>query len=214
VEREAQQVIPALRRGRKLQKAGGGSFRPFATATAGPPSDDTRPHSSKYPKGSYLTPPRLVEDRRPCLEERPLTKAAEKLLAEYYKRLSFVGACEDGASVEWAGRHLLGVKKVRAYEIRTEIEECGGVWGWFHASVLQMMDDGRIGRGRGTKKSRVADAFFVALAGGEPGLTYLRAQCGCADKMELERIAEQQGGAQGEALDYLVHSHLLWGFEE
>ena len=62
---------------------------------------------------------------------------------------------------------ILGVRKARAYEIQREIAEHGGLDAWFCQKVLEGISAGRIGRGRETLPSQLADAFFIALAGGE-----------------------------------------------
>src|SRR5207302_1736061 len=134
--------------GRKLQKTGGGTYQPVIRRSSGLGS---KPASSKVPKESYLKSPALVRDSRPPVPQRRLTKQAEKLLAEYYRRVSFWEACHDAVPIEWAGQQLLGVKKVRAYEILREMQARGGPEGWFQAQALEGMRQGKIGRGRATK---------------------------------------------------------------
>jgi hypothetical protein len=208
------QTFPAKLPGRKLQKTGGGSYQRVTRARTCAPTTDTRPPSSKYPKGSYLSAPRIIEDTRSSVEQRPLTKAAEKLLADYYRRTAFNDAVREGAPVEWAGEHILRVKKVRAHEILNELVAHGGAWEWFIHSALQMMSEGKIGRGRETLKSRLATAFFTTLAGGERGLTYIRAQLGCKEKISLDQVRRHQHEDYAEVIDYLAYSQLLWRLDE
>lgn len=211
VKRPYRQVEIPTQRGRKLRKTGG-RLRPFWVAPrVGPPRCDTRPPVSRQPKGPYQSVPDSVVDSRPPVRQRPLTAAAEKLLELYFRFDAFVMAIEEHTPVEWAGERILGVRKARAYEIQREIAAHGGLDAWFCQKVLEGMSAGRIGRGRETRPSRLADAFFIALAGGQAEARSC-AQClagnGEADLQEADR--DDPDPAASEVRDYLVYSHGLW----
>jgi hypothetical protein len=130
------------------------------------------------------------------------------LLEEYLKRRIFWEATESRVPVEWAGNRLLGVKKVRAYEIIKELEECDGPCYWFRETVLQQMRKGKLPRGRETQKSKMADAFFLALAGDD--FDYLKPELGCNPKVDLEELRRNHEEIDREILDYVVYSQLVW----
>jgi hypothetical protein len=151
-----------------------------------------------------------VEGRRP-VPQKPLTAAAATLLELYYRLNTFVTAIEEKAPVEWAGVRILGVQKARAYTIQREISAHAGLEAWFCHKALDGMRRGRIRRGRETRPSQLADAFFIALAGGEA-----QARC-CAQSLagnsvvDLEEAARDDSDpAVTEVRNYLVHSRLLW----
>jgi hypothetical protein len=60
------------------------------------------------------------------------------------------------------------LRKRRTYEILREIGAHADLEAWLRHRVLEAMGNGRIGRGRENRASALADAFFIALAGGEP----------------------------------------------
>jgi len=166
---------------------------------------------SKLPKGPYQSVPDLVVDSRPPVPQRPLTAAAENLLELYFRYDTFLMAIEELAPVEWAGERILGVRKARAYAIQREIAEHGGLDAWFCQKVLEGMSTGRIGRGRETLPSRLADAFFIALAGSQAQARSC-AQCLAGNaKADLEKAyREDLNPVASEVRDYSVHSRLLW----
>jgi hypothetical protein len=75
-------------------------------------------------------------------------------------------ATEEKAPVEWAAERILGVRKARAYAILREIGAHSDLEAWLRQRVLVGLGSGRIGRGCETRQSALADAFFIALAGG------------------------------------------------
>ncbi len=82
---------------------------------------------------------------------------------------------------------------------------------WFRQKVLAGMDRGRIGRGRQTRPSPLADAFFIALAGGEPEARNCARCLAGAARADLQAAArDDPDQAASEVRDYLVHSRLLW----
>jgi hypothetical protein len=152
----------------------------------------------------------VVDHRRP-VAQKPLSPSGISLLAFYYRLNTFVMAIEERAPIEWAAKRFLGVRKARGYEILREIDAHGDLEGWFRAKVLAGMKRGRIGRGRQTKPSPLADTFFVALAGGE---AEARSRVSClagTSRAELQAAAHDDGDdADAEVRDYMVHSRLLW----
>jgi hypothetical protein len=133
------------------------------------------------------------------------------LLELYYRLDAFLLAIEQRAPVEWAGKRFLGVAKNRAYAIQREIDKHGGLEGWLYRKALDAMNAGRIGRGRETQPSPLADAFFIALAGGED------AARSCANCLAGNAVAdlrqahcEDPDPIASEVRDYLVHSRLVW----
>jgi len=153
----------------------------------------------------------LVVDDRPQVPQKPLTAAAENLLKLYFRYDAFLLAIEQHAPVEWAGRQILGVHKARAYAIQREIDDQGSLEGWFQQKALDGMAAGRIGRGRETQPSPLADAFFVNLAGGDDeAKSCARCLAGNA-RADLQKAdRDDPNPLVCEVRDYLVHSRLLW----
>jgi hypothetical protein len=201
----------STQRGRKRQKIGATFQRVGPAPRVGPPRRDTRPPAARQPKGPYLSVPDTVVDQRPPVPQKPLAAAAEKLLAFYYRLNTFVVATEEKAPVEWAARRFLGVRKARAYAIQREIAAHTDLEAWFRRKALDGMRRGRIGRGRATRPSRLADAFFIALAGGESAArSCARCLAGQARADLQEAAREDRDEAASEVRDYMVHSQLLW----
>jgi hypothetical protein len=120
-------------------------------------------------------------------------------------------ATEEKAPVEWAGRRILGVGRRRAYAILREIAAQGDLEAWFRLKVLDGMSRGRIGRGRQTQPSRLADAFFIALAGGAPTARCCGQSLAGNAQADLQAAAcDDHDAAASEVRDYMVHSQLLW----
>ena len=126
-----------------------------------------RPPAARQPKGAYESAPETVVDRRPPVPQKPVTATALKLLELYYRMNAVLMATEERVPIEWIGERILGVRKARAYAIQREVAEHADLEAWFRQKVLDAMRRGRIGGGRQTKPSRLADAFFIALAGGQ-----------------------------------------------
>jgi hypothetical protein len=81
---------------------------------------------------------------------------------------------------------------------------------WLREKVLAGMAAGRIGRGRETRPSPVADAFFIALAGGEAEARSCGRCLAGATRAELPPAAcHEADQAESEVRDYMVHSGLL-----
>jgi len=150
-------------------------------------------------------------DRRPQVPQTPLTPAALDLLELYFRLNAFVMATEENAPVEWAAARLLGVRKARAYAIQREIDAHANLEAWFRRKVLDGISCGRIGRGRETEPSRLADAFFIVLAGGVSDARDCgRFLTGDGQADLPVGAGEDCGAATSEVRDYLVHSRLLW----
>ena len=149
-------------------------------------------------------------DLRPPVPQKPLTASAIALLELYYRLNVFVMATEERAPVEWVAEHL-GRAKARAYAILREIDAHADLEAWFRQKVLSGMERGRIGRGRETRPSPLADAFFVAMAGGVPeAMSCVRCLAGNA-RADLQAAADDDHDeAASEVRDYMVHSRLLW----
>jgi hypothetical protein len=195
--------------GGKRRRSGAGAFEAIrqrrATVEPGSPS----PATNRLAKAPYQTAPTVVRDFRPAPQRRPLSKKAENLLTEFFRRFAFWVACRSNAPVEWAGEQFLGTKRRRSYEVLKEIDEARNPHRWFILDALQLMQDGGIGRGRETEKSEMADVFFTILAG-EPGkleeLRHAYYGCGSVDIAEVRRDREPH---EKEAIDYIAFSNLL-----
>jgi hypothetical protein len=122
-----------------------------------------------------------------------------------------VMATEEKAPVEWAAERILGVRKARAYAILREIGAHSDLEGWLRQRVLSGMGSGRIGRGRETRPCSLADAFFIALAGGESEARSCARCLAGATRADLQGAArDDHDEAASEVRDYLVYSGLLW----
>jgi hypothetical protein len=166
---------------------------------------------ARQPKGDYASVPDTIVDHRPPVCQKPLTAHALRLLELYYKLNVFVMATEEKAPVEWAGQQILGLRKRRAYAILGEIGACADLEGWFRQRVLAGMQSGRIGRGRETRPSALADAFFIALAGGVSEAKGCARCLAGAARVDMQEVArDDHDEAASEVLDYMVHSGLLW----
>jgi hypothetical protein len=158
--------------------------------------------------------PEVVVDRRPPVPKKPVTASALKLLELYYRMNAVVMATEERVPIEWIAERILGVRKARAYAIQREIAAHADLEAWFRWKVLDAMRRGRIGGGRSTRPSRMADAFFIALAGGEAEAR------NCAQSVAEQALGKLKAGctdrdaADFEVRDYLVHSRLLWRLVE
>ena len=198
-------------RGRKTRKLGGTLQRFWASHRIGPPGCDTRPPLARQPKGEYASVPDTVVDHRPPVTQKPLTAYALRLLELYYKLNVFVMATEEKAPVEWAAQRILGLRRRRAYAILREIHACADVEGWLRQKVLAGMQSGRIGRGRETRPSALADAFFIAFAGGTSEAKGCARCLAGAARVDLQAVVRDDlDEAASEVLDYMVHSGLLW----
>jgi hypothetical protein len=194
--------------GQKRRRTTGGGFKEIqGPNTVKPILPDPHP-APGYPKGDPLEPPRMIRDERPPIEQRPLTSAAERLLADYLARVAFQIAITQGASVEWAGKECLGVKKTRAHAIANEMRD--RPLEWFRRKALEGMQDESIGRGRETEKSPLADCFFSILSGGQQGIDYYKVSFGYSVIAYMDKVRGRFKGIEAECLDYLVHANLLW----
>ena len=138
----------------------------MAPPRIGSPANHTRPAAARQSKGEYPSVPDTVVDPRPPVPQKPLTASAVALLELYYKLSAFVMATEEKAPVEWAAERILGVRKAGlrdpARDRRTR-----------RPRGLAPPEGAR---GHGERADRpgprdpacaLADAFFIALAGGE-----------------------------------------------
>jgi hypothetical protein len=203
-------AIPT-QRGRKRHNLGGTLQRLWPSPRIGPPRSDTRPAAARQPKGKYPSVPDTVVDHRPPVAQKPLTASALALLELYYQLNVFVLATEEKAPVEWAAERILGVRKARAYAILREIGARGDLEAWLRQKVLVGMKSGRIGRGRETRPSALADAFFIALAGGQSQARSCARCLAGAARADLQAAAgDDPDEAASEVRDYMVYSGLLW----
>jgi hypothetical protein len=123
----------------------------------------------------------------------------------------FVIATEEKAPVEWVAERILGVRKARAYAILREIDAHADLEDWLRRKVLAGMGSGRIGRGRETRPSPLADAFFIALAGGQSEARSCARCLAGAARADLQAAArDDHDEAAAEVRDYMVYSGLLW----
>jgi hypothetical protein len=193
-------------KGETRQKLGQGGFVRIHRRRGSGEGTNTAPAHARLPKGDYIDPGRKVVDRRPTIDQKPLSKCAEKLVVEYIKRLSFWTAIKEGFPVEWSGRQFLGVGKSRSHAILEELG--GGPWEWFSAKVAECMRSGKIGRGRATQRSSVADGFFTALVG-KNGLADLRAQFGSRATIAIDEVHRQRDEIEKEVVDYMVYANFF-----
>jgi hypothetical protein len=210
---ESRDRSPAIQTqlGRKRRKVGGTLQRFCASPNIGPPRNDIRPPVARQTKGEYPLVPETVVDLRPPVPQKPLTASALALLELYYRLNTFVMATEEKAPVEWAAERFLSVGETRAYAILLEIDSCGELESWFREKALVGMGRGRIGRGRQTRPSPLADAFFIALAGGVPqAMSCVQCLAGTARAELKAETGEDHDDATAEVRDYMVHSRLLW----
>ncbi len=129
----------------------------------------------------------------------------------YFRLNAFVMAIDERVPIEWIGEKLLKVRRRRAFQIHYEIAEHGDLEGWFRHKALEGMSRGRIRRGRATQSSRIADAFFIALAGGEPEAKCVAYRLAGNSQADLQPAADdERQAADAEVRDYMVHSRLLW----
>ena len=197
--------------GRKTRKLGGTLQRFWASQRIGAPRCGTRPPMARQPKGEYASVPDTVVDHRPPVCQQPLTASALRLLELYHKLNVFVMATEEIAPVEWAAERILGLRKRRAYAILREIGAHADLEGWLRQRVLAGMESGRIGRGRQTRRSPLADGFFIALAGGvSEAKSCARCLADAARAAMPAAVPDDHDEAASEVLDYMVHSGLLW----
>jgi hypothetical protein len=198
-------------RGRKRHKLGGALHRIWPSPRIGPPRSDIRPAAARQPKGEYQSVPDTVVDARPPIPQKPLTASALTLLELYYRLNAFVMAIEEKVPVEWAGDRILRVRKARAYAIQREIAVHTDLEGWLRWKALEGMGSGRIGRGRETRPCALADAFFIALAGGEAEARSCARCLAGASRADLQEAAsDEPAEAASEVRDYMVYSGLLW----
>jgi hypothetical protein len=152
-----------------------------------------------------------VIDHRPEIRQKPLTRAAIKLLEAYMARETFWWAIHAMLfPVEWSGRTYLRVGKTRAFEVLRELEEFDSPHAWFRGRALLGMSEGEIGRGRETQGSPLADSFFVALAGGQSEIGTLRCQVSSQRSVDVREIHRGQSEIEREITDYAVYSRLIW----
>ena len=198
-------------RRRKRRKLGGSLQPLWAPSRVGLPPSDTRTAAARQPKGEYQSVPDTVVDPRPPFSQKALTASASALPELYFKLRSFVMTVEEKAPVEWAAERFLGVRKARAYAILREIAAHADPEAWLRQKVLVGMGSGRIGRGRETRPSALADAFFIALAGGESEARSCARCLAGAARADLQAAArDDHDEAASEVRDYMVHSGLLW----
>ena len=93
------------------------------------------------------------------------------------------------------------------HAILREIGAHADLEAWFRQKVLEAMGRGRIGRGRQTRRSRLADAFFIALAGGEAEARSCARCLAGAVRADLQEAArDDHNAAASEVRNYLVYS--------
>jgi hypothetical protein len=201
-------LIPT-QRGYKRWKIGG-TFRTFCARPGfGPPRSDTRPPVAKQTQGPHEAVLEKFIDRRPAVPQKPTTATALKLLELYYRMNAVVMATEERVPVEWIAARILGVRKARAYAIQREIAAHADLECWFRHKVLDAMRRGRIGGGRQTLPSRLANAFFITLAGGEAEAWECARLLLDGELTEQEVAGDDRKAVDAEVREYLIHSGLL-----
>ena len=150
-------------------------------------------------------------DHRPPVAQKPITASALALLEFYYRLKVFVIATEEKAPIEWAAKCILGVRKRGPTQSCARSTRHADLKAWLCHKVLMGMGSGRIGRGRETQPCALADAFFIALAGGESEARSC-AQClAGATRADLQAAdSDDHDEAASEVRDYMVYSGLLW----
>ncbi len=156
--------------------------------------------------------------RLPLVEqEKPLGRDAEKLLAEFFARGSFVDACLYGMTESSAGSIALGLKTARSNQIANEIKTHGGLTHdaltrWFQHKAVELIHAGRTPHGYEASKNSVAEAFYHILTGGLDVIERWarRAQpASSLDWDDLQISVAPFGEAFGEGLFYLIRNGLL-----
>ena len=152
-------------------------------------------------------------------EIRPLSSAAAKLVDDYMRRLSFVQACDLGLTVEMAGKKALDLGKTQTYKVFSELEAYGNpdpltVRWWYCDRAMNMIQTGETPDGYRTQSSCVATAFFLAMIGGQAGVTTLLSCFAARTTIrDFEAVISKHGDHEKEAFRYIVQSHLLWRLE-
>ena len=110
---------------------------------------------------------------------------------------------------------LLGVKKVRAYEVLRELEEAEGPDQWFVQHALRGMRDGKITRGQETEASKkmCRRLLHEPQGGGFQYLRYYHNMFIGNKTVDLDQLRKGKDEVHAEVLDYLVYSKLIWRFE-
>jgi hypothetical protein len=165
------------------------------------PPSNTQPPSAKMAKGPWLDGGRFVTSIRPPVPQKRLSDKAIKLLGDYHRRRAFWVAVEEhGASIEFAGKELLGVEKRRAYDIYNEMPD--GPLIWFAQEFARHLSKGTISQGRATEPSPIAEHFFCQLAGGRLAFDQLRHRLGGRRKTVAEEVLSDMDLASREAMAY------------
>jgi hypothetical protein len=174
--------------------------------TCKPPSD-TRPLSAKCSKGFHLDNNRFYTDHRRPVPQKPITKGAIKLLAEYQRRRAFMAAIANGAPIDWAGDVFLRVGKSRAHEIHNEMALVGpSPYEWFIQRFIEGLASKTIGEGRATEQSALANCLYIELAGGQAGWNHIRMKSGGRHKIVLKELRETMDVIDREVNDYGIYS--------
>lgn len=142
-----------------------------------------------------------------------LTPHAQDLFAEYMRRCAFFYAIEDDSiPIEFAGHAYLGQGKTRSYAIFKELRGTDGhgtPLDWFRAKARDGFASGKIGRGRATARSQLADRFFDILS--TRGLEESKYQFSGRNRVDLAEVTEcQQDPLEVHVLEYIVFSNLIF----
>jgi hypothetical protein len=148
-------------------------------------------------------------DRRVVGPQRGLTDYAVDLMAAAAHRATFMTLCSLGASVKWAGEHILGLGRSQTFATKREIDRCGSVTSWMRSEFLRGLKDKKIPPGAETARSDEADCFYAMLAG--PYLdsyAWLFMECQRDQTVDMDEIRRRCGvDAVGrEIVDYIMYS--------
>jgi hypothetical protein len=148
-------------------------------------------------------------------DPRPLTRHAIDLLGDFLLRDPFWRAVEDlHLSVEKAGQVILKVQKSQAAKVYRELEAYEGSHGrpplaWFRARALDGIKGGKIGRGRDTQPSRLADSFFLALGGGPDYARNLKDWIGVRSELDVREIPVEDE-IERQINEYWIYSNNIY----
>jgi hypothetical protein len=203
------QIVPNPKTsGRKLWKGGKGKASTFIAKGTLAPKTPSAPAAAKIPKGPVFDVKCTFIIRGDNVGTKPLTPFAEKLLLRYISYAQFFQAVQDGASIEWAGKHILKKGKTATYDVLDEISPSPLLW--FRIRFIEGLRLGKIFGGRETAKSPTADLFFTRLADGDQGLVDIVVMIGgYRMKVDLDNIPWGKQTVPSEIAYYAAHSGLF-----
>ena len=153
-----------------------------------------------------------VDHGRP-VTQKPITKYALDLLADYMQRRAFMEAVESGATCEFAGNAFLGLGKSASCKIPKSMPD-GPYW-WFARKVIEGIGSRKILAAREVERSQMADFFYMEFAGGQRAWESLMATHGGRHKIVLkeERERNDKQIITLEVTDYGIRSRAFYNWK-